>query len=349
MKKKSVRMQTNQIDEWKKKQQRRNLILLCLFSILLLFSFLCNILFGATNVSLSGFLDALRSGNHSSYAYRIIFYVRLPRALAALLSGMALAVSGVIIQAVLGNPLAAPNIIGVNAGSGFAALLIIGIFPQALSIMPFAAIAGALMTSLLIYLIAARTGAGKVTITLAGIAISSILTAGMNTIKTIYPDSLYNSSSFLIGGFSGIGFKNISFTWILIAIGICLALMLAQKIDILSLGDVSAKSLGINIGFLRFVLIMIASILAGSAVSFSGLLGFVGLIVPHIARRLVGNRHIMLIPVSILCGASFVLLCDLISRLLFAPYELPVGIIMSLIGGPFFLFLLLQKKGGLQI
>ena len=321
-------------------------LLLGFLGLALVCTFLLNVFLGAASVSMGDAWHALFSGDISSAAYRIIFYVRLPRACAALLSGAALAVSGVLIQAVLNNSLAAPNIIGVNAGAGFAALLLIGAFPGLLPWMPVAAVAGALGASLLVYLLAARTGASRMTITLAGIALSSILTAGMNTIKVLFPDSIYNSSSFLMGGFSGVSYPNLSPAWVLILAGLSLALVFAKDIDVLSPGQETAMGLGMHVKAMRLLLLMTASLLAGAAVSFAGLLGFVGLIVPHIARRLVGARHRMLVPVSLLGGACFVLLCDLVSRLIVAPYELPVGIILSFVGGPFFLFLLLTKRRG---
>lgn len=321
-------------------------LILILCALLLAVSFAASILLGSTSISLHTFFNDLSQHNWNSPTFRIISYVRMPRAIAAALSGMALAVSGVIIQAVLNNSLAAPNIIGVNSGAGFFTLLIIAAFPGHYMLLPVAAIGGALFASLLIYGIAAKTGASKITITLSGIAISSILSAGMNTIKTLSPDSLYNANTFLIGGLFGVSYKNISYTWILILLGILIVILLGKDIDLLLLGDETAKSLGMNVRLLRFLLLVIASVLAGCAVSFSGLLGFVGLIIPHIVRRLVGNNHRIVIPVSMLGGASFVLICDLISRCIFAPYELPVGILLSFLGGPFFLFLILTRKRG---
>ena len=329
-----------------RKEEGRSGLLLCALGIFLCLSFLLNILFGASGGRLLEAVQALAQGNTESAAWRIIFFVRLPRALAALLSGGALAVSGVLIQAVLNNSLAAPNIIGVNAGAGFMALLMIGFFPGLLGWLPIAAVAGAVAASFLIYLLAARTGASRMTITLAGIALSSILTAGMNTIKTVLPDTIYNASAFLIGGFSGVSYANLTPAWILILAGTAASLLLAGDVDVLCLGGETAAGLGMNVRKMRFLLLMTASVLAGAAVSFSGLLGFVGLIVPHIARRLFGTRHRLLVPASFLGGAGFVLLCDLVSRLIAAPYELPVGILLSLIGGPFFLFLLLRRKRG---
>lgn len=309
-------------------------------------SFLLSLCVGAAEISLSESIRAMLHGDLTHPGCRILFYVRLPRAVAAWLSGMALATSGVVIQNVLHNPLAAPNIIGVNAGAGFAVLFIIALFPAAVSLIPAAAFLGALFTCLLIYAIAARTGASRTTITLSGVAIGSVFTACSNTLKTFFPDTVYNANSFFVGGFSGIAWRQLTPAWGVILVGLLLALLLSSRMDILALGDETAQSLGMAVRPMRFILLVTASLLAGGAVSFSGLLGFVGLIVPHILRRLIGHRHRVLIPLAALGGGIFVLLCDTLSRTLFAPYEIPVGIVLSLLGGPFFLFLLLSGKEG---
>ena len=309
-------------------------------------SFALSLSIGAADISLMESIRAMLRGNLSHPGCRILFYVRLPRSVAALLSGAALAVAGVVIQNVLHNALAAPNIIGVNAGAGFAVLLIIALFPAAVGLIPLAAFTGALFTCLLIYGIAARTGASRTTITLSGVAIGSVFSACSNALKTFFPDSVYNANSFFVGGFSGIAWRQLSPAWFVILLGLLLALLLAGYMDILALGDETAQSLGMAVRPTRFVLLITASLLAGGAVSFSGLLGFIGLIVPHILRRLVGHRHRVLVPLAALGGGIFVLLCDTLSRTLFSPYEIPVGIVLSLLGGPFFLFLLLKGKGG---
>lgn len=314
--------------------------------LLLVFSFVLSLCVGSAQISIREAVSALQNGSLTPDS-RILFYVRLPRALAAVLSGAALAVSGVLLQNVLNNALAAPNIIGVNAGAGFAVLFLLAVFPPtATAFLPFAAFLGALFASLLIYAVAAKSGASRTTITLAGVALSSVFTAGSNAIKTFFPDTIYNSSSFFIGGFSGIAYQNLTPAWIAILLGLLLAVLFSGEMDVLSLGDETAQSLGMRVQGTRFLLLMTASLLAGGAVSFSGLLGFVGLIVPHILRHFIGARHRILAPLSALFGASFVLLCDTLSRTLFSPYEIPVGIVLSLLGGPFFLFLIVRKKGG---
>ena len=315
-----------------------------ILALLLFVSFSVSLLLGSTRASALEALRAALDGQLSNGAYRIMVHVRLPRCCAAVLAGSALAVAGVIIQAVLNNAMAAPNIIGVNAGAGLGVTLLVALAPGAASSVPFAAFFGALAACLCIYAIARRTGASRMTITLVGITISSILTAGINLVKTIFPDSIYNTHGFLVGGIAGVSTAKLSPACWLIGLGL-LAALLARDIDVLSLGEETAASLGMNVKLSRFLLLMLASLLAGSAVSFAGLLGFVGLLGPHIARRFVGSRHRLLLPFSAMGGAVLVLLCDLLGRVLFAPYEIPVGIILSFVGGPFFLALiLLQRK-----
>lgn len=307
---------------------------------------LCAVLglcFGSTG-SGAGAIAALLRGELTAPEVRILQYVRLPRVLASLLAGAAFAVSGILLQAVLENPLASPNVIGVNAGAGFFTFLTMALLPGVTRAAPIGAFCGALLATLLIYAIAAAAGAGRLTILLAGMAVSSMFTAGLNAIKTFFPDTIYNGSSFLIGGFSGIAMGQLFPAGVLILLALFASLLLARQADILTLGEETAHSLGLPVKAVRFCFIVLASVLAGSAVSFAGLVSFVGLLVPHIARRLFGSSHRMVLPAGALLGAALVTLCDLLSRVLFAPYELPVGILLSLIGGPFFLFLLLRKR-----
>ncbi len=321
------------------------LLLACSLAVL----FVLSLMFGSTQMSLTDAIEAALAGDYSSADFRILFHIRLPRALAALFAGAALAVSGVLIQAVLQNPMAAPNIIGVNSGAGLAATLTVAVFPSALPFLPLSAFLGALAACLLIYAISARTSASKLTITLVGIAVGSVLNAGINTVKVIFPDSVYDADLFMIGGFSGVTYEKILPACAVIMLALIFAFCMAREVDILGLGADSAKSLGMNVPLVRFLQLITASALAGAAVSFAGLLGFVGLLVPHMMRKFVGSRHRILIPSSALCGACLVLLCDLISRVIVAPYELPVGIILSLCGGVFFICLVLFGKRGEHI
>ena len=321
--------------------------LFAFLAFLLIALFFASCTLGSTGASTKNAISSLFNGNFKHTDFIIIFYIRLPRTLAAILAGFALAVSGVIIQAVLSNPMAAPNVIGVNSGAGFMSALVIAFFPGAIWILPFAAFAGALCACLFIYALSVKTSASKLTITLVGIAVGSILNAGINTIKVLFPDSVYDTDVFMIGGFSGVTYNKLIFASIIILVSLVAAFLLARDIDILCIGENTAKSLGQNVMLLRLILLIIASALAGAAVSFAGLLGFVGLLGPHIMRKFVGNRHRLLIPAGAMFGGCLVLLCDIFARTAFAPYEIPVGIVLSIIGGVFFVSLVLtSRKGG---
>ena len=277
-------------------------------------------------------------------ARRILVHIRLPRTVAALISGAALACSGAIIQGVLGNPLAGPNIIGVNAGAGFMTLLVSWLFPMSTGLLPVSSFAGAFLTSLLILALVQKTNASRLTVVLAGVAVSAILSAGTDLITTVEPDVTLGLTAFRIGGFSGVSAGRVYTAAAYIIPGLICALCMARRLDVLCLGDEMAQSVGLQVKVTRTVLLLLSSLLAGTAVSFSGLVGFVGLMSPHMVRRITGSAHRRLLPLSMMTGAAMMLICDTAARTLFAPYELPVGILLSLIGGPFFLLMLL--KGG---
>lgn len=337
---------TNKID--KNSFTYRLSIIIVLFVLMIVF-FTLSILYGSSKISLGDILNAVFSKDTTSPTYQIINYVRIPRATAALLAGMALATAGVILQSLMDNPLAGPNIIGVNSGAGLSALVIIILFPYLYFFIPIAAFVGAFLTALIIFFIAFKTGASRISIVLAGVAISSFLSAGIDTLTILFPDRVVAATSYMVGGFSGVTFREIGYSAFYIIAALIASILLSPSLNILTLGDETAISLGMNVVAYRFVFIALAALLAGSAVSFSGLLGFVGLIVPHASRFIIGYDNRYLIPVSALMGACFVMVCDLIARILFAPYELPVGIIMSFLGGPFFVWLLIsQRRRGLN-
>lgn len=302
--------------------------------------------FGSSRVSLPDFLSALFRGDRTDGAYRIIYFSRLPRVLGAMLAGSALAVAGTIMQAVLQNPLASPNIIGINNGAGFFVLACSVAFPGNPAILPLAAFLGALATALLIFALAMGRGSTRLSLVLTGIAMSSILGAGMNVIMILFPDAYIGASTFLVGGLSAVTMDGLRFASAYILIGLALSVLLRRDMNIIALGASTARSLGMAVSTTRLLLIATAAVLTGAAVSFAGLIGFVGLIVPHAIRFFVGSDHRLLVPASIFAGAGFVTLCDLVSRMVFAPYEVAVGILLSLSGGPFFIYLVVRSKRG---
>lgn len=324
-------------------------VIILLLCILLFASFSLSILLGSVPIPISDVWGSLLSQNTDSTAYTLITAVRIPRAFGGLFAGIGLAVSGVILQSVMNNALAGPGTIGVNSGSGFCIMLAMLLFPQNSFLMPLSAFCGAFFTSLAIFLLAYLADSSRTTIILAGITISSFLNAGINMIKILDAELSVNLTSFMAGSLSGLTSTRLYLPCLGILAALLLSLCMSRAINILNLGDDIARSLGMNVPLTRLVLLLLASLLAGCVVSFGGLISFVGLIVPHICRQLFGNDARFLLPCSALLGGSLVLVCDLLGRILFRPFELPVGILTSLIGGPFFLYLLLKKKGGRRV
>ena len=322
----------------------RPVLLLCALGILLAALTALAVSLGPVQVPLSQLWGFLLVEEIPQSSWNILRHIRLPRAAAAVLTGAALAVSGAVLQAVLMNPLAGPNIIGVNAGSGFFVLAAALLFPGRWDVTPLAAFSGALLACGIIYALAAKTGASRITIVLAGVAVSGFFGAGSDAITVLVPDAWAGASAFLVGGFSGVTTGQLSFALWYVLGGLLSALLFSHDLNVLALGEETARSLGLPVKGCRFLFLAIAAVLAGGAVSMGGLLGFVGLIVPHAARFLMGEDNRLLLPAAALLGGAFVVGCDLLSRLLFAPYELPVGILLNFIGGPFFLWLLLKER-----
>lgn len=301
---------------------------------------------GSTPLSFEEIRLAFINGFDSSAGGRIFLYVRLPRTLAAIVCGGALAVSGAVIQGVLANRLASSSVIGVNSGAGLAVTLCtaLGVFGGwQLSLCAFM---GAFSVVMLVSLCARKWGASRGTVILLGVAVNSLLGAISDAVVTFFPDVGVMSNNFKVGEFSSVTYERLIPAAILISVTVILLLTLTNELDVLTLGDENAKGLGMNTSFMRTVFLLLSALLAGCAVSIAGLVSFVGLIVPHGVRRLAGSRSSALIPLCGLFGGAFVCLCDTVARTVFAPYEIPVGIIMSFLGAPFFVFVLIKGKGG---
>lgn len=339
---------TNKTNSKSNSRSRHIYIYILLFGLLITAPFL-SVMLGSVYINPADILKCFFTPDKTSVTYILIMNIRLPRMLGAIIAGMGLSVAGVILQGVMNNALASPNTIGVNSGAGFFVMLAMMLFPHSGYATSIASFVGALLTTLAIYALAYMADSSRTTIILAGITVSSFLNAGINTIKLINTDITLNITSFLMGTLSGLTFNKIALPAIGIIAAVLVSLILAKPLNILSLGDDYARSLGLNVPLTRFFLLVLSSIMAGLVVSFAGLLSFIGLIVPHICRTLFGSDARYLLPTSALLGASFVLICDIIGRLIAAPYELPAGIIMAFIGGPFFMYLLLKKKGGRRI
>ncbi|MGN1368014.1 MAG: FecCD family ABC transporter permease, partial [Aristaeellaceae bacterium] len=189
-------------------------------------------------------------------------------------------------------------------------------------------------------------GASRMTTVLSGVAVSNLFGAAIDAVVTLVPDALSGYSDFKIGGFVNVSMAQLLPAGAMILAGLLLILSLSRQMDVLALGTQTAQGLGMNVRPVRLVLLTLSAALCGAAISFSGLLGFVGLIVPHIMRRLVGEESLPLTLGCAMGGAAMVALCDTLARVIFAPYELPVGIVLSFLGVPFFLWLLLVRRGG---
>lgn len=304
-----------------------------------------SICLGAAKLSIQDLLLAVTQGADAGVAGRIFWYVRLPRTLACVFAGAALAVSGAIIQSVLNNKLASPGIIGVNAGAGLAVTISCAFGTLSGWIIAGSAFAGALFAVLIVALTAQKVGASKTTVILGGVAVNSFLNAITEAIITLIPEVGMSTADFRVGGFSSVAYTRLIPAGIIIIVAVLVVLTLCNELDVMALGEDTAQGLGLSVKMMRTIFLILAALLAGASVSFAGLLGFVGLIVPHIGRYLIGSESKKLIPFSALCGAALVTLCDLIARVAFSPYEVPVGIFMSMIGGPFFIGLLMKKRG----
>ncbi|MDD4780664.1 MAG: iron ABC transporter permease [Tissierellia bacterium] len=305
--------------------------------------FFISIVNGAVKISFVEIVNAIFF-EEATVNYQIIMNVRLPRTITASLVGTSLALSGSILQGIMRNPLASPNIIGVSSGAGLMTLIILILFPDYYFLAPLSAFIGALTATLFIYFLAWKQGVATTRLILAGVAVSSLLGAGNNAIMTFYPDKVSGVIGFMVGGLSATNWKHVDMIFPYAIVGIILLLLISNKLNILMLGDEVATGLGLNVEKTKFLFIIISSVLAGAAVSVVGLLGFVGLIVPHITRQLIGSDYRFLIPATIFTGSAVVILCDTLARVMFAPVEIPVGIIMSALGAPFFLYLLRRKK-----
>ncbi|MBE6657865.1 MAG: iron ABC transporter permease [Ruminococcaceae bacterium] len=312
----------------------------------LLVSVALGVLTGAAELSAADVLAALTGGERTTAAARILFYVRIPRVCAALFCGAALAVSGAVIQGVLANHLASPGMIGVNAGAGLAVTLcavcgVLGGWRLSL-----AAFLGAFACVLAVSAAAKHWGATDGVVILVGAALNSLLGAFSDAVVAVNPDVSVMNSEFRAGDFSAVTTGTLLPAAIAITAAIAILLLLTNELDVLSLGEDNARGLGMQTGKMRVLFLLLSALLAGAAVSVAGLLSFVGLLVPHAVRRLAGGAANRLLPFCALFGGAFTVLCDTAARTLFAPYELPVGIFLSFLGAPFFLYLLLRRRGG---
>lgn len=270
----------------------------------------------------------------------ILHNYRIPRILIAVLVGAGLATAGAILQGVLRNPMASPDVIGVTKGAGLAAVIIIVLFPKSpIIFLPLSAFIGAAIIAAVLVVFVYKKGAHPNTIALVGIALGAICQAGIEYFMIKFPDDVNTTLLWLTGSLWGRGWDQVLFL-LPCLIFVPILIGLTSKLDILSLGDDIATGLGEKSKVLRYILLGVAVFLTGVCVAAVGSIGFIGLIAPHIARRVVGSKFKMLLPASALFGSILLLVADSLGRGLFPPIEIPAGIVTAVIGAPYFLYLL---------
>ncbi len=283
---------------------------------------------------------------------RIVLDVRLPRVAAAGIVGAALGYAGASYQGVFRNPLAEPFLLGVSSGAALgAAIAILSPLPAGsygFGWVPLFAFTGAALTVLLVYLLArAGAAANDATLILAGVAISAVLSAATSFLLLTGGEQARPIFSFLFGGFNTASWERIVIATPYILAGAAVVALHARALDVLQLDDEQAEQLGVHVDRARLTVLGAGSLMAATAVAMAGIIGFVGLIVPHAVRMLVGTSHASLLPLSALGGASLLIAADLVARTALAPQEVPVGIVTAVVGGPFFLYLLRAHRSGL--
>jgi iron complex transport system permease protein len=293
--------------------------------------------------------DLVRDGS-SSIEEVLVLQVRLPRVLVAAFVGIALAVAGVVLQGLFRNPMASPYLLGISAGAGLGASLAIAFgiglsFFGMLYSIPLMAFVFALSTVLLVYSIA-RTGQGvqMLTLLLIGVAVNSLLLAIMMIIRVVSGEATHIIVAWMYGSFAACKWNYVAIILPFTIIGVAVIYVFVKDLNLMLLGETEARHLGVDTERLKKIMLTSATLITAVAVSISGIIGFIGLIVPHVARILVGPDHRILIPTSALAGAIVLILCDTIARTIVRPAELPVGIFTALLGCPFFIYLLRKKK-----
>ena len=298
---------------------------------------------GAVDLGLGDLYRALV--DDSTRFHAVVWNVRVPRAVGAAVVGMNLAIAGTLLQTTVRNPLADPGILGVSSGAGIGALIVILFLPGHSAWIPWAAFVGGMLAILVLVGLAwtrSRSG-GTLRIVLSGVALQAMLFAGIALLTFAFADRAPAFAAFVVGSLNGVGWNQAGLLVAPTLLGLALAALGIRTLNVLLLDDGAASGLGVSVQTARFGAAMVAALLTAAAVSVSGIISFVGLVVPNAMRLLVGPDHRVLLPLSAIAGATLVLFADLVARTALAPLELPVGALLSLIGGPYFLYLLWKK------
>lgn len=273
-----------------------------------------------------------------------IYDLRFPRIFVAMLGGAATAVSGVLLQAVMKNPLADPGIIGISSGASFVAVLITAFMPSLYFYTPILAFIGGIIAFMLVYGLSWRGGLSPLRIMLVGVAVNSMFTGLMSAFNSSTGSNYSGVASIVNANITMKTWSDVKILFIYTFIGLIASLFVLRQCNLLALEDMTAQSIGVNVTKMRIIVSVIAVLLASISTAVVGPISFLGLIVPHIARILVGSNHKILVPYSIILGAFVLLFADTLGRTIAAPYEISASVIMSVVGGPFFIILLRRSK-----
>lgn len=279
--------------------------------------------------------------------HAVLWQIRLPRVVLGALVGGTLAIAGAAYQGVFRNPLADPYLLGVSSGAGLGAtaMIVFGLAASTFAV-PLAAFAGGILAVTATYLLGRGVGGGRteVVIILAGVAVAAFANAGQTFLQQRYDDSMRQVYSWLLGRLSTNGWTEVGVALPYVVLTVVVILLFGRILDVMAVGDIEAASLGIDPRRVRLLLVAVATLGTAAVVSVSGLIGFVGIVVPHAVRLLVGPGHRLLLPLSVLFGAAFLMLADVLARWALAPAELPIGVVTAAIGAPFFLVVLRRSR-----
>jgi iron complex transport system permease protein len=311
-------------------------------AILLVFASL-SLLIGASSLSSSQVISTLFSGGEFDF---IVNQYRFPRMVLAIGVGAGLGLSGALVQGVIRNPLASPDLMGISAGAGLAATTLLVFFPASpVYLLPLAAVFGGMLAAALIMVFAYISSPTPARLALIGIAVSAFLSSCIDFLLIVNPIEINTAMVWLTGSLWGRNWEQVPIIWSALALLLPSAFWLAWRLDVMGLGEENATSLGINPSRVQVLALVAAVALASISVSVAGTVSFVGLLGPHLARMLFGNNHKLLLPGAAIVGALLVLVADILARGLQPPVELPAGVLTSLIGAPYFIFLLQRHRG----
>ena len=325
------------------KSKSLKIIIILFFTGFTIFAMVASLTLGSVDISFSTIVHTLL-GNVQTTDEMVIWNIRFPRNIVGALVGANLAVSGAILQAVMKNPLADPGIVGVSSGAGLAGVIMLIFMPEASILLTPVAFVGAMLSAAAVYALAWKNGIRPTRIILAGVAVSAFLGSGISALLVFYSDKVQGALLWMVGGLSARSWPQVETLFPYTILGLVLALAGCKALTILSLGDETARGLGVPVERVRFSMTAEAALLAAGAVSVAGLIGFVGLVVPHIVRLIIGTDYKYVIPGSAILGAGVLVFCDTLGRVAFSPIEIPAGIIMAFLGAPFFLYLLRRSS-----